>query len=82
MTEQGYAPLQNFLEQDNESAIKLETNGRASAGAKSRYLDFHYFWIKDSTKEMGIHIRHCHTLKMLANFFTKSLHGALLFRKF
>ncbi|KAI2510795.1 hypothetical protein MHU86_3581 [Fragilaria crotonensis] len=48
---------------------------------RRRHLDIRYFWIKDITKQMGIEIRHCHTLKMLADFFTKPLHGAL-FRKF
>ena len=81
MTEQGYPPLENFLEQDNESAIKLEVNGRTSAGAKSRHLDIRYFWIKETLETLGIKVRHCRTLKMLADFFTKPLQGAL-FRKF
>jgi hypothetical protein len=32
MTEQGYPPKTSYLEQDNESAIELEVNGRTSAG--------------------------------------------------
>ena len=82
MQEQGYPPLENFLEQDNESAIKLEANGRTSAGAKSRHLDIQYFWIKENLETMGIKVRHCRTLKMIADFFTKPLQGALfqLFR--
>ena len=81
MTEQGYPPSKNFLEQDNESAIKLATNGRVSAGAKSRHIDIRFFWVKDSTEAMGIKIRHCPTLRMLADFFTKPLQGTL-FRTF
>jgi hypothetical protein len=82
MKEQGYPPLENTLEQDNESAIKLEANGRTSAGAKSRHLDIQYFWIKENLETMGIKVRHCRTLKMIADFFTKPLQGALfkLFR--
>jgi hypothetical protein len=82
MREQGYPPLENILEQDNESAIKLEANGRTSAGAKSRHLDIQYFWIKENLETMGIKVRHCRTLKMIADFFTKPLQGALfqLFR--
>ena len=78
---QGYAVKESILEQDNESAIKLEKNGRASAGPRSRHIDIRYFWIKDRTKAAGIKIRHCPTAQMLGDFFTKPLQGSL-FRKF
>jgi len=78
---QGYAIEENFFEQDNESAIKLEKNGRTSAGPKSRHINTRYFWIKDRSAAEGITIRHCPTLQMLADFFTKPLQGSL-FRKF
>ena len=78
--EQGYDIVENVLEQDNESAIKLETNGRMSAGPRSRHI-VRYFWIKDRTKEAGIQIRHCPTLQMIGDFFTKPLQGSL-FRVF
>ena len=81
MEAQGYAIQENYLKQDNESAIKLEKNGRSSAGAKSRHIDVRSFWIKDRTKSAGITVRHCPTLHMLADFFTKPLQGSL-FRKF
>ena len=77
MRVQGYPPLENFLEQDNESAIKLATNGRTSAGAKSRHLDIRYFWIKENLETMGTTVRHCRTLKMLGDFFTKPQQGTL-----
>jgi Reverse transcriptase (RNA-dependent DNA polymerase) len=78
---QGHKIDENFFEQDNESAIKLETNGRRSAGPMSRHIDIRYFWIKDRTEQAGITIRHCPTLQMLGDFFTKPLQGNL-FRKF
>jgi hypothetical protein len=78
---QGFHLSDNVLEQDNESAIKLEKNGRSSAGQKSRHINVRYFWIKDRVRQEGIHIRHCPTLQMLADFFTKPLEGAL-FRRF
>ena len=78
---QGYTIKENLFEQDNESAIKLETNGRRSAGPMSRHIDIRYFWIKDQTEQAGIKIRHCPTLQMLGDFFTKPLQGNL-FRKF
>jgi hypothetical protein len=81
MEEQGYPAIEKYLEQDNESAIKLEVNGRTSAGAKSRLLDIRYFWIKETLDTLQIKVRHCRTLKMLADFFTKPLQG-ILFRIF
>jgi hypothetical protein len=71
----------NVLAQDNESAIKLEKNGRMSAGPKSRHIDIRYFWIKDRLKTGAITVEHCPTLEMLADFFTKPLQGRL-FKRF
>lgn len=81
MEAQGYDMNGVMFEQDNESAIRLEKNGRASAGPRSRHIDIRYFWIKDRTKLADITIRHCPTLQMLGDFFTKPLQGNL-FRKF
>ena len=39
LREQGYDIVENVLEQDNESAIKLETNGRTYAGPRSQHID-------------------------------------------
>jgi hypothetical protein len=78
---QGHKVTENWFEQDNESAIKLEQNGRQSAGPRSRHIDTRYFWIKDRNASGDIQIRHCPTLHMLADFFTKPLQGDL-FRKF
>ncbi|KAI2497084.1 hypothetical protein MHU86_17401 [Fragilaria crotonensis] len=74
---QGFTISNNILEQDNQSAIRLETNGRTSAGPKSRHIDIRYFWMKDRAKAAGVKIRHCPTWRMLADFFTKPLQGNL-----
>jgi hypothetical protein len=81
MKAQGYPLQKTYFEQDNESAIKLERNGRVSAGPKSRHIDIRYFWIKDRIKSANVDIRHCPTLRMIADFFTKPLQGNL-FRLF
>jgi hypothetical protein len=78
---QGYPVNDNIVHQDNESAIRLETNGRASAGKKSRHIDIRYFFVKDRVTSEEISIVHCPTEQMLADFFTKPLQGGL-FRKF
>jgi hypothetical protein len=80
MEAQGYNITSTVLEQDNESAIKLSTNGCASAGPKSRHVDIRYFWLKDRISSGDITIRHCPTHQMLADFFTKPLQGSLFQR--
>jgi Reverse transcriptase (RNA-dependent DNA polymerase) len=81
MEEQGYPINTNRYAQDNQSAIKLEVNGRSSAGSKSRHINIRYFFMKDRVKTEKIDIFYCPTEAMLADFFTKALQGAL-FEKF
>ena len=77
LAEQGYTLEESIFEQDNESAMRLEKNGCMSAGQKSRHIDLRYFWIKNRTEANRIAIRHCPTLDMLADFFTKPLQDHL-----
>jgi hypothetical protein len=81
LEKQGITIESNILEQDNESAIRLETNGRQSAGKQSRHIDIRYFFLKDRLKSENIQIKHCPTELMIADFFTKPLQGTL-FTKF
>ena len=81
LAEQGYQLEENIFAQDNESAMRLEKNGRMSAGQKSRHIDIRYFWIKDQVEANKIEIQHCPTLEMLVDFFfTKPLQGHLFQR--
>ena len=81
MEAQGYPITKALFYQDNESAIKMESNGKASCGQRSRHIDIRYFFIADHSKRQDIDIVHCPTEDMLADFFTKPLQGSL-FRKF
>jgi hypothetical protein len=81
MEAQGYPITSAIFKQDNESAIKMQQNGKASCGQRSRHIDIRYFFITDHSKRNSIHIQHCPTGDMLADFFTKPLQGSL-FRKF
>eukprot|EP00934_Nitzschia_sp_Nitz4_P009475 Nitzschia sp. Nitz4//scaffold72_size95085//86078//87917//NITZ4_004773-RA/size95085-processed-gene-0.38-mRNA-1//-1//CDS//3329557414//9465//frame0 len=81
LEEQGYIINEAVFAQDNQSAIKLEKNGWASAGQKSRHINIRYFFIKDRTKDEGITVVYCPTESMLADFFSKPLQGSL-FKKF
>jgi len=75
MRDQGYDISETIFYQDNESAIKIERNGRSSAGSKSRHIDIHYFFIKDAIESEGIDIEHCPTEFMWADYYTKPLQG-------
>ena len=78
---QGYEVKANDFYQDNMSAMRLEKNGRASAGQKSRHIDIRYFFIKDRIATKDITLIHCPTEIMIADYFTKPLQGRL-FEKF
>ena len=63
------------------SAILLETNGRKSAGKRSRALNIRYFFITDQVELGNVQIEHCPTDDMIGDFMTKPLQGEK-FRKF
>ena len=72
---------ENVLYQDNQSAMKIEKNGKKSSGQNTKHMDNRYFFIKDRLESEGIDLQYCPTAKMIADFFTKPLQGAL-FQKF
>ena len=75
--EQGYEIKKVVLQQDNESTIRMLTNGRKSCGPKSRHIGIRFFWSTDILRSMKAEIKHCPTTRMLADFFTKPLQGTL-----
>jgi hypothetical protein len=77
---QGYILRRNLFNQDNQSTMRFEKNGRKSCGPNSRHIDIRYFWIKDRLGLEGFEVVYCPTEQMLADFFTKPLQGNL-FRK-
>ena len=78
---QGRKIKSHILWQDNEGAEKMAKHGRNSCSSRSRHISIKYFWVTDRVKQGGIDVRHCPTLKMLANYFTKPLQGKI-FHKF
>ena len=77
LEEQGFKLLRNVFYQDNESAIKLEKNGKASSSGKTRHIHIRYFFMKDTIENEMIDVQHCPTEKMIADFYTKPLQGKL-----
>ena len=82
MEAQGYPLKNNILLQDNQSAIRIEKNGRNSCTGNSRHVNIRYFFVKDRVDKGEISVKYCPTHLMLADFFTKPLNGKLfhLFR--
>ncbi len=72
---QGFG-LTTIMYQDNKSAMLLEQNGRSSAGKRSRHLDIRYYFIHDLINKGYVHVEHCATEKMIADYMTKPLHGS------
>ena len=81
MKDQGYTLEKNILYQDNKSAILLETNGKRSAGKRSRAINIRYFFLTDQVEKGNMSIEYCPTDMMWADYMTKPLQG-VKFRKF
>ena len=55
----------------------MAKNGRNSCTGNSRHINIRYFFVKDRVDKEECVIEYCPTEQMLADFFTKPLHGAL-----
>ena len=80
LQEQGYPIVNNVIYQDNESTKRMARNGRNSCTGNSRHINIRYFFVKDRVDKKEIHIEHCRTENMLADYFTKPLQGSLYHR--
>jgi len=75
LEEQGYFLTNNIVYQDNQSAIRMERNGRNSCTGNSRHVDIRYFFVKDRIDKDEISVEYCPTGIMLADFLAKPLQG-------
>ena len=78
---QGYQVNDNLVYQDNQSAILLEKNGKASSSKRTKHINIRYFFITDRINSGEVSVEWCPTEEMIGDFATKPLQGAL-FRKF
>jgi hypothetical protein len=72
---QGYPLADNILYQDNKSSILLATNGRTSAGKRSRHLNIRLFFVTDQHEKGNLSIKFCPTDLMTGDYMTKPVHG-------
>jgi len=66
----------NICYQDNESAIKLENNGRRSSSKRTRHINIRYYFITDRVANGEVSIDYCPIGDMVGDFHTKSLQGS------
>ena len=81
MEAQGYQVQDNVLYQDNQSAILLEKNGKASSSRRTKHINIRYFFITDRVDKGDVSLVWCPTADMIGDYATKPVQGAL-FRKF
>ena len=72
---QGYKLKSNLVHQDNQSAMRIEVNGRTSCTENSRHINIRYFFVKDRVDSGEVKIVYCPTGRMLADYFTKQIQG-------
>ena len=61
--------------QDNESAIRLVTQEVVNRQGRSKFINRSLFQVKDNVDKGEIIIIHENTAELVADFFTKALHG-------
>ena len=61
---------------DNQSAMLLESNGKASSSKRTKHINVRFF-LKDYLQDNknNIAIEYCQTKEMIADFFTKRSQG-------
>ena len=77
LEEQGCLDTTTVVYQDNTSSILLERNGQSSSTKRMKHMHIRYFYVTEQVHNKAIHITHCPTEEMVANFFTKPLQGSL-----
>ena len=66
--------------EDNQSTMRLAQNGKLSSGQRTRHINIRYFFITDRIARNEVAIQYCPTKKMVADYFTKPLQGALFYK--
>ena len=80
MEAQGYQ-MRTVLKQDNKSTIQLENNGKESSTKRTRAMNIRYFFLTDQIKQGNLVVEYCPTDKMIGDYMSKPVQGAL-FKKF
>jgi hypothetical protein len=76
---QGFEILLTIIYRDNTSSMKLELNGKASSGKRTRHLNIKYFYITDLIERKEVIIEYRPTDEMTADYMSKPLTGKKFF---
>jgi hypothetical protein len=77
---QGYGVRENILYQDNQSAILLEKNGKASSSKRTKHINIRFYFVTDRIAKKELSVEWCPTGDMIADFMTKPTQGALFIK--
>jgi hypothetical protein len=80
---QGFKVSTTLIYRNNTSSMKLEENGKASSGKRTRHFNIKYFYITNLIQRNEVKIECCPTADMVADYMTKPSVGAkfIEFRK-
>lgn len=81
LEDQGYEVKDNIIHQDNQSAMQLAKNGKASRSKRTRHINIRYFFFTDRVDAKELSLQHFPTENMTGDFFTKPIQGSK-FREF
>jgi hypothetical protein len=73
---QGHKVKANMIYQHNTSEMKLELNGRASSGKRTRHFAIKFFYFTDLIARQETQVKYCPTEDMIANHMTKPTDGS------
>ena len=73
---QGYQIHDSVVYQDNQSAMLLANNGRASSSKQTCHMNIRYFFVTNRIQAGDLRVEYCPTDDMIADFFTKPLQGS------
>ena len=80
LKEQGHMIQDNVIYQDNQSAIRLENNGKRSRSKRTRHINIKYYFITDRIMKHEASMEFCPTFDMIGDYFTKALQGSQFHR--
>ena len=80
LEEQGWLDSTTVVYQDNNSSILLEKNGRSSSTKRTKHMHIWYFYVMEQVQKKAIHVTHCLTEEIVADFFMKPLQGSLFIK--
>jgi hypothetical protein len=78
---QGYGVQESIVYQDNQSAILMEKNGKASSSKRTKHINIRFYFVTDRITKGDLLVEWCPTGDMIADFMTKPNQGSL-FTKF